>query len=284
MIGYHPLAWKIDYISMIPKSGKNPLQATSYRPITLLSTMGKLLERLFTRRILEFLEQEKWFKNSQSGFRANRSTSDHLFRLSESVLRAFNRQSHVVAVLLDVEKAFDSVWLDGLRYKLYMNTKIPTRLIRWVSSYLEDRKAYVRIRGFLSPAIIPTAGVPQGSVVAPILYNIFINDQPTKDSLTPQPPLLHSQFADDFAVWAASSNPHFAAYRVQTELAKHEIYCNNWRIKLNPSKTQVILFTRSGRTTKLRKRPHSDQWESQRHTRRPTSFCRINSQTSRGYF
>jgi len=222
--------------------------------------MGKLLERLITQRILSYLEQESWFKVSQSGFRAGRSTSDHLLRLSESVLRAFNRKSHVVAVLLDVEKAFDAVWLDGLRYKLYMNTKIPSRVIRWISSYLTDRKVQVAVNGSLSTEIVPQAGVPQGSVIAPIFFNIYVNDQPTTDRLIPQPPLLHSLFADDYAVWAASANPHFAATKVQAELIKHERFCNNWRIKLNASKTQVILFTRSGRGKKEWRKPHSDEW------------------------
>jgi hypothetical protein len=221
-IGYHPSAWKMGYVTMIPKPGKNPLEASSYRPITLLNTMGKLLERLITQRILYYLEQEGWFKISQSGFRANRSTSDHLLRLSESVLRAFNRQSHVLAVFLDVEKAFDAVWLDGLRYKLYMNTGIPPRVIRWISSYLTNRKVQVSVNGSLSTEILPQAGVPQGSVIAPVLFNIFVNDQPTSDKLLTQPPLLHSLFADDFAVWAASANPHFAATKVQAELLKHE--------------------------------------------------------------
>ncbi len=97
-------------------------------------------------------------------------------------------------------------------------------------------------------------------MIAPILFNIFVNDQPTTDQLSTQPPLLHSHFADDFAVWAASKNPHHAATKVQEELTKHEQFCNNWRIKLNATKTQVVLFTRSGKGRKDWRKPHSNEW------------------------
>jgi hypothetical protein len=261
LIGYHPVAWKIGHVSMIPKPGKNPIEPSSYRPITLLSTLGKLLERLINHRILSYLEQEGKFNPTQSGFRPGRSTSDHLLRLSESVQRAFNRQTHVVAVFLDVQCAFDAVWHNGLLYKLYMNTEIPSRIIRWISSYLTNRQVQVRVKGFLSSPFVPQAGVPQGSVIAPLLFNIFVNDEPTVDRLTPQSPLLHSQFADDYAVWAASANPHLAAANVQAQLGNHERFCNNWRIKLNIGKTQVILFTRSGRATKKWRQAHSNDWD-----------------------
>ena len=105
----------------------------------------------------------------QSGFRQNKSTDDHLFRLSQSVMESFNRREHVVAVFLDVEKAFDNVWHNGLRYKIFM-LDLPTKMTRWFSDFLVGRVIQANVNGFLSDQISIFAGVPQGSVLSPLPF------------------------------------------------------------------------------------------------------------------
>ncbi len=259
-IGYHPTSWKEGLIKMLPKPDKNPNLPSSYRPITLLNNLGKLMERLITHRIYAYLESKSWFKSTQSGFRRNRSTNDHILRLSECTRQAFNRKNHVVAAFLDIEKAFDSIWINGLRIKLVFQALLPKRVVRWISNYLSDRNFTVDVNGYLSPKISIEAGVPQGSVISPLLYNIFINDSTTNDNYSVFLNYRHfhlmcSNFADDSAFWAESFNPHLAAASVQKAITTNDDFCSRWRIKVNGAKSQAVLFTPSGRANKPWKDP-----------------------------
>ena len=161
-------------------------------------------------------------------------------RLSQSIMESFNRGEHVVAAFLDVEKAFDNVWHNGLRYKIFQ-LGLPTKMTRWLSDFLVGRLIQVNVNSFLSNQINPNAGVPQGSLLSPLLFLIYVNDLPPphhkQNSL--------SQFADDTAQWAFSLNVKFAANLLQQDLLKLATWCAKWRIKLNPKKTKVIIFSRS---------------------------------------
>ena len=90
---------------------------------------------LLSRRLRSYLEDIGFINKYQSGFRQNKSTDDHLFRLSQSVMESFNRGEHVVAAFLDIEKAFDNVWHNGLSYKFFM-LDLPTKMTRWLSDFL----------------------------------------------------------------------------------------------------------------------------------------------------
>ena len=155
-------------------------------------------------------------------------------------MESFNRREHVVAAFLDVEKAFDNVWRNGLRYKIFM-LDLPTKMTRWLSYFLVGRVIQVNINGFLSDKISPTAGVPQGSVLSPLLFLIYVNDSPSPHHRQSS----KSQFADDTALWAASKNVQFAAKLLRKDLRKLAKWCAKWRIKLNLEKTKVIIFSRS---------------------------------------
>ena len=239
-LGYIPTAWKIATLRMLLKPDKLPSLTTSCRPISLISSIMKLFERVIEQRLRSHLEHIGFINKHQSGFRRAKSTDDHLFRLSQSIMESFNKGEHVVAAFLDVEKAFDNVWHNGLRYKIFQ-LDLPTKMTRWLSDFLVGRLIQVNVNNFFSNQINPKAGVPQGSVLSPLLFLIYVNDLPAphhnQNSL--------SQFADDTAQWAFSLSVRIAAKLLQQDLLNLAMWCAKWRIKLNPEKTKVIIFSRS---------------------------------------
>ena len=131
-IGYIPTAWKVATLRMLLKPDKLPSLTTSYRPISLINSIMKLFERVIEQRLRSHLEHIGFTNRHQSGFRKAKSTNDHLFRLSQSIMGSFNRGEHVAAAFLDSEKAFDSVWHNGLRFKIFQ-LDLPTKMTRWLS-------------------------------------------------------------------------------------------------------------------------------------------------------
>ena len=192
------------------------------------------------KRLRKHLEDNGFFSKYQSGFRKSKSTNDHLFHLSQTIMESFNLGEHVIAAFLDVEIAFDNVWHNGLRYKIYQ-LDLPTEICRRLSDFVVGRVIQVKIEGFLSPKVYPKAGVPQDSNLSPLLFLIYVNDMPN--------PCHHqankSQFADDAGQWAVSKNIDLTAENLQRDLDKQARWCAKWRIKLNPEKTKVIMFSKS---------------------------------------
>ena len=140
----------------------------------------------------------------------------------------------VVADFLDVEKAFDNVWHNGLRYKIFQ-LDLPTKMTRWLSNFLVVRVIKVDVNGFLSNQINHKAGF------CPEFILIYVNDLPTPHHKQNSP----SQFADDTAQWACTLNVRFAAKFLQQDLLNLAVRCAKWRMKLNPEKTKLIIFSRS---------------------------------------
>ena len=150
-------------------------------------------------------------------------------------MESFNWGEHVIVAFLDVEKAFDNVWNNGLKYKIYQ-LDLPTKLCRWLSYFLVGRVIQVKIEGFLSPKVYPKAGVPQGSKLSPLIFLIYVNDMPN---------LTHhqtnkSQFADDAGQWAESKNIDLAAEYLQREHGKVVCQMEN-KIKSRENQSHNIL-------------------------------------------
>ena len=230
-IGYIPTAWKLATLRMLLKPDKLPSLTSSYRPISLMGSILKLFQRVIEQRLCSYLEDIGFINKYQSGFRQAKYTDDHLFRLSQSVIESFNRREHLVAAFLDVEKAFDNVWHNGPRYKIFM-LDLPSKMTRWLSHFLVGRVIQVNVNGFLFDKISPIAGVPQGSVLSPLLFLIYVNDLTNPHYRQNS----KSQFADDTALWAASKNVQFAAKLLCKDLRKLAKWCTKWTIELNSEK------------------------------------------------
>ena len=153
---------------MLLKPDKFPSLTTSYRPISLISSIMKLFKRIIEQRLRSHLEHIGFINKHQSGFRKAKSTDDHLFRLSQSIMESFIMGEHVVAAFLDVEKAFDNVWHNGLRFKIFQ-LDLLTKMTRWLSDFLVGRLIQVNVNNFFSSQINTKAGVLQGSVLSPLL-------------------------------------------------------------------------------------------------------------------
>ena len=137
-LGFIPYVLKAAVLCMLIKPDKPPSQTTSHRPISSFSAIMKLFEWVIEKRPLKHLEDNGFFSKHQSGFSKSKSINDHLFCLSQTIMESFNQGELVIAVFFDVEKAFDNVWHNELRYKIYQ-LDLPTKLCRWLSDILVGR-------------------------------------------------------------------------------------------------------------------------------------------------
>lgn len=243
---YFPNIWKIAKIIPVHKIGKSPFNNTSYRPISLLSALSKIVEKIILIRLNKFNLSNNIIPNEQFGFRQDCSTTDGLLRLNEFIVRSFNDKRSVVGVALDIEKAFDSVWTDGLIYKL-INLQFPSYLIRIIYNYLKNRTFYVQVNDSCSSVRNICAGVPQGSLLGPVLYTVFMYDLPHS------PDTELSVYADDTFIYSSSIYIKNASVNIQLHLNSLSMYYDKWKINVNASKTEAIVFTKKRRLRRLNK-------------------------------
>lgn len=253
---YFPTAWKIAKVVPIPKPRKDTTIATNYRPISLLSGLGKTLERVIHTRILEPLVIDGTIRAEQYGFQRKLSAELQLLRLTEHITTNLNVSKATAAVFLDIEKAYDKVWRELLIRKLHENTSIPDCYIKLVSSFLSDRKMIVTIEGQSSDTRTASAGLPQGSVLSPTLFNVYVNDIPTVEGVQ------LAQFADDTAFLTTGRRIQTNIRRLQHQLDVTTDWCKTNKIQLNPAKTSAIYFSKKRPTmpTTLKLHGQDIQW------------------------
>nr|KAG5694925.1 hypothetical protein BaRGS_025086 [Batillaria attramentaria] len=200
------------------KRKKDPAKKTSYRPISLLSCLGKTLERMINKRLMWHLESNNLITKEQTAFRKNRSTEDQLVYLAQSIENAFQEKKKVVATFIDLSKAFDKV------------------------------TARVKLDSSLSHTVKIREGVPKGGVISPTLFVVFIND--ISSSLSRH--ISRALHADDFAMWNASESTSSATVRMQEALNTTSKWATDWCVTINSQKTVATCFSLSNTKETLR--------------------------------
>ena len=233
--GYFPRDWKIATGKMIKKPNKPKGNPTSYRPISLLNCLGKTLEKLIASRIHTFIDDNQLMNTWQRAYLPGKEANEHIHTLGNYLRAAKNKNKLAALLLIDIEKAFDAVWHNGLRKKLH-SMKLPPILLRITSSFLQNRKIQVKEGNDISHQVPLEAGTPQGSILSPLLFLLYVNDVPITE------PTKCTQYADDIGIYTSHKNKNYLQRSLQRQIDTLEAWCSKWFIKLNSKKTQLILF------------------------------------------
>jgi hypothetical protein len=253
---YFPNNWKLAEVIMLPKPGKDPKIPTNHRPISLLNSLSKVLERLLLNRLSIYIHPK--LSPDQYGFRPQHSTSLQLVNVLDDIIIKKNKRQKTVATLLDVEKAFDKVWHAGLIFKL-ITSEVPTQLTNILKSFLLHRQFYVKTGNSSSTHRPISAGVPQGSCLSPQLFAFYINDMPLN------PSAKKALFADDTLLYASGPTNISAVRNLQQQLDRVQPWFDQWRITINASKTATIFFTHKSKrnTPKIKIKGTTLDWSKQ---------------------
>ena len=238
--GVLPQIWREAIMKPLLKTGKDPKKASSYRPISLTSCVGKTMERIVNERLRWYLESRNLLAPEQAGFRQFRCTEDQATFLSQEIEDAFQEQKLILALWVDLQKAFDKVWTDGLLVKL-SGAGISSNMFVWIRSYLFNRRARVEVDQVRSKKVLLRHGVPQGGVLSPTLFLLFINDLvaelPTRTKA--------ALYADDLVIWCKEEYATTATYRIQQAADRLCTWAETWNVAINRDKSASTLFTLS---------------------------------------
>ncbi|KAK8768859.1 hypothetical protein V5799_014676 [Amblyomma americanum] len=239
--GTVPAEWKHAVVVMIPKPGKK-LQVENLRPISLTSCLGKMYERIITKRIQSHLERNQLYPDSMYGFRAHLSTQDVLLQLKEEVLEKMPRSGENVVMALDIKGAFDNVShaaiMEGIN-----DTNCGRRAHNYIRAFLSNRTATVGLAELRSDVFAtPCKGTPQGSVISPVLFNMSMLRLARK--LKEIPGIKHAMYADDITVWITQGSLGEKQDRLQEAATCVEEYVKERGLKCSTEKSELIRIGR----------------------------------------
>lgn len=232
-LSYFPTEWKKAKIIPLFKKGvkSNP---ANYRPISLVNNLGKVLEKFIQRQLNAEVASLKIIPVYQCGFREKHSTIDAAAVLRDSIVEAKNFKESISVCLIDISRAFDSVWHRGLVWKL-ANHGISANIVKIIENFLSGRTAKILANGNQSKSFKIGRGVPQGTILGPVLYNIYVAGQPAKRNST-------LQYADDTALIGTGAKADHSIDNIQKQIDKLTIYYNRWGIKINAAKTELAIL------------------------------------------
>ena len=236
-----PHSWRKATIIPLLKKGKKAKELGSYRPVALTSCIGKLAERLIKRRITAMVEDKGLLNNNQAGFRSFHSTATQLGRVVKYVFDGMQEKKakNSVLTLFDFSRAYDKVWRNKLLVKM-LDKGIHGQIINWVRIFLSDRRARVQFESATSKYRKMQQGLPQGSVLSPLLFLFFIDDLP--DMLIKENCLI-SAFADDVAAVIQCDSIEECEEQTQQCVDKMTEWANSNRMILSKEKCEMLLFT-----------------------------------------
>ncbi len=234
--GTLPSIWKRANVAPIYKKGERSNPA-NYRPISLTCVLCKTLEHIVASSMTKHFTNLDILHDMQHGFREKRSCETQLLMLVDDLLKSVYNKKQVDLILLDFSKAFDKVNHEKLLSKLH-HYGIRGKTLKWIKSFLDDRTQSVVVNGKTSGTIPVSSGVPQGSVLGPILFLVYINDLPEHVQSTVR------LFADDTAIYITLDTEGQSKV-LQNDLENLEKWENKWDMEFNPSKCQIIHITKS---------------------------------------
>ena len=232
--GELPTQWKIaDVIPIFKKKGRRD-RALNYRPVSLTSVVCKIMEKILRSKIARHLKERGFLSEGQHGFREGRSTLTNLLEFYDKVSEILQeRNGWADCIYLDFQKAFDSVPYERLAMKLEKMAGVGGRVLTWIKAYLQGRMQRVKVRGAVSSLGKVTSGVPQGSVLGPLLFLIYINDLP--DGIK----AFMNMFADDAKILKRIEGKD-SCKELQKDLDKLQQWSDKWLMKFNTSKCKVM--------------------------------------------
>ncbi|MEW8191406.1 MAG: reverse transcriptase family protein [Candidatus Thiodiazotropha endolucinida] len=235
-MGIVPSSYKEANVCPVPKTGDLSL-VSNYRPISLLNSEDKVLERLVFKHLFNHLRDNNLLSSLQSGFLPGDSTVNQLTYLYNTFCQALDSGKEVRAVFCDISKAFDRVWHAGLLAKLKA-AGVSGNIHAWFADYLSDRKQRVVLPGAVSDWTYIRAGVPQGSILGPLLFLLYINDIVNDIGSNIR------LFADDTSLFIIVDDPVTAAGCINADLGRISNWASTWLVTFNPSKTETLLISR----------------------------------------
>ena len=233
--------WRVGNITPLSKSGCSSSSPSDYRPITITPVLSKVYERLLARRLRAFAERNNLFPNLQFGFRKGLGTCDALLTISHTVQKALDSGSEVRMVGLDFSAAFDRVNHAALIFKL-KQFGVGGSFLNILIEFLTNRRQRVVVDGQFSDWRNVISGVPQGSVLGPLLFILYTHDMwfGLENKLV--------AYADDATLLAVIPSPDMrlsVSESINRDLAKINEWCKQWGMKMNPKKTQSMILSRS---------------------------------------
>ena len=239
-----PETWKFSLTIPIIKPSKPESDPKSNRPISLLSCPGKVMEKLINNRLIYFLESTHRLSSTQGGFRSRLCTLDQIARVEQTIRISLINRKVCICIFVDFSSAFDRVWHTGLLYKL-CKMGLTGSILRWLKEYLSNRTSKVIYNGKYSSTRPVSSGVPQGSILSPLLFNIMTSDIPIANDVK------LAEYADDILFFCSKPSLAEAQACIQTQMNSLHEWSNQWGMKINISKTKGMIFKRGTEVSPL---------------------------------
>jgi len=241
-LGIYPDELKIAKVTPLHKKG-DKTNVDNFRPISVLTQINKIFEKLIHTRLMEFIDKHKILKEHQFGFRKGHNTSHDITHLNESIIKNLEKKKVCAILFIDLKSAFDTIDPVILTKKLD-HYGIRGNFLSLLTSYLQGRKQYIK-SGDIESALLPViCGVPQGSVLGPLLFILYINDVSNNRNLET------SLYADDAALLHADSKLKSLKVKLNSELSALNDWFISNKLTLNLSKTKYMLIANKNKLTK----------------------------------